>query len=63
MGIERGEELYRRSNPHIAIKIRHLDQGGKDSLTIDPLEKVTLDGQEKFTYFSSLLCNEEREYL
>ena len=28
---------------------------------MDPLEKVTLDGPEKFTYISSLLSNEERE--
>ena len=26
---------------------------------MDPLEKVTLDGQEKFTYISSLLSDEE----
>ena len=30
---------------------------------MDPLEKVTLDGLEKFTYISSLLSNEEREKL
>ena len=30
---------------------------------MDPLEKVTLDGLEKFTYVSSLLSNEEREQL
>ena len=35
----------------------------KDSLAVDPLEKVTLDGLEKFTYISSLLSNEEREQL
>ena len=29
----------------------------------DPLEKVTLDGPEKFTFVSSLLSNEERERL
>ena len=28
---------------------------------MDPLEKVTLDGPEKFTYVNSLLSNEERE--
>ena len=30
---------------------------------MDPLEEVGLDGQEKFTYVSSLLSNEEREQL
>ena len=30
---------------------------------MDPLEKVTLDGPEKFTYIISLLSNEEREQL
>ena len=30
---------------------------------MDPLEKVTLDRSEKFTYVSSLLSNEEREQL
>ena len=30
---------------------------------MDPLEKVTLDGLEKFTYISSLLANEEKEQL
>ena len=30
---------------------------------MDPLEKVTLDGPEKFTYISFLLSNEEREQL
>ena len=30
---------------------------------MDPLEKVTFDGPEKFTYVSSLLSNEEREKL
>ena len=30
---------------------------------MDPLEKVTLDGPEKFTYINSLLSNEEREQL
>ena len=30
---------------------------------MDPLEKVMLDGPEKFTYVSSLLSNEEREQL
>ena len=29
---------------------------------MDPLEKVTLDGLEKFTYVSSLLSNEERQF-
>ena len=29
---------------------------------MDPLEKVTLDGLEKFTYISSLLSNEERQF-
>ena len=28
---------------------------------MDPLEKVTLDELEKFTYVSSLLSNEEKE--
>ena len=30
---------------------------------MDPLEEVELDESEKFTYFSSLLSNEEREKL
>ena len=30
---------------------------------MDPLEKVTLDGPEKFTYINSFLSNEEREQL
>ena len=30
---------------------------------MDPLEKVRLDGSEKFTYIGSLLSNEEREQL
>ena len=30
---------------------------------MDPWEKVTLDGLEKFTYISSLLFNIEREQL
>ena len=30
---------------------------------MDPLEKVTFDGPEKFTYISSLLSNEERGQL
>ena len=30
---------------------------------MDPLEKVTLDGLEKFTFISSLLSNEERKQL
>ena len=30
---------------------------------MDPLEKVTLDEWEKFTYVRSLLSNEEREQL
>ena len=30
---------------------------------MDPLEKVTLDKLEKFTYISSLLSNKEREQL
>ena len=30
---------------------------------MDPLEKVTLNGPEKFTYVSSLLSNEENELL
>ena len=30
---------------------------------MDPLEKVTLDGSEKFTHISSLLSNEEMEKL
>ena len=31
----------------------------KDSLAVDPLEKVTLDGPEKFTYISSLLSSSD----
>ena len=30
---------------------------------MDPLEKVTLDGLEKFTYINSLLSDEENEQL
>ena len=30
---------------------------------MDPLEKVTLDGLEKFTYISSFLSDEERKQL
>ena len=30
---------------------------------MDPLDKVTLDGAEKFTFMSFLLSNEEREQL
>ena len=30
---------------------------------MDPLETIVLDGQEKFTYVSSLLYNEEIEQL
>ena len=30
---------------------------------MDPLEKVTLDGSEKFTYISFVLSSEEREQL
>ena len=32
-------------------------------MVMDPLEKVTLDWTEKFTYFNSFLSNEEREQL
>ena len=35
----------------------------KDPLAMDPLEKVTLDELEKFTYISSLLSNEEMKHL
>ena len=35
----------------------------KDPLVVDPLEKVTLEGPEKFTYIKSLLSNEERKQL
>ena len=35
----------------------------KDPLAVNPLEKVTLNKLEKFTYVSSLLSNEEREQL
>ena len=35
----------------------------KDPLVVDPLETVVLDGPKKFTYFSSLLSNEEKEQL
>ena len=35
----------------------------KDSLAMDPLEKVTLDGLKNFTHNSSLLSNEERGQL
>ena len=30
---------------------------------MDPLEKVTLDGPENFTYINSVMSNEEREQL
>ena len=32
-------------------------------MAVDPLEKVTLDEPEKFTYIGSLMSNEEREQL
>ena len=35
----------------------------KDPLAVDPLEIVALDRQEKFTYVSTLLSNEEKEHL
>ena len=35
----------------------------KDPLVVEPLEKVVLDGPEKFTYVSSLLSSEENERL
>ena len=35
----------------------------KDPLAVDPLEKVILDGLERFTYIISLLSDEEREQL
>ena len=35
----------------------------KDSLAMDPLETVALDGLEKFTYVSALLYGEEKELL
>ena len=35
----------------------------KDPLVVGPLEKIELDGLERFTYVSSLLSNEEREQL
>ena len=33
----------------------------KDPMAVDPLEKVTLNEPEKFTYASSLLSKEERK--
>ena len=35
----------------------------KVPLAVDPLDKVTLDEPEKFTYIGSLMSNEEREQL
>ena len=35
----------------------------KDSLVVDPLEAVALDGPEKHTYISTLLASEEKEQL
>ena len=33
----------------------------KDLSVVDPLETIALDGPEKFTYFSTLLSNEEKK--
>ena len=35
----------------------------RDPLAVDPLEKVMLDGPEKFTYASSLMFGDEKEQL
>ena len=35
----------------------------KDLLAVEPLEKVMLDGPDKFTYASSLLTDDEKEQL
>ena len=35
----------------------------KDLLAVDPLEKVMLDGPEKFAYANSLLIDDEKEQL
>ena len=35
----------------------------KDLLAMDPLEVITLDGLEKFTYVNTLLSNEKKEQL
>ena len=35
----------------------------RNSLPMDPLEIVVLDGPEKVTYVSSLLSSKEREYV
>ena len=60
----RNKEGRRTLNPCIEITVRRLYQGKeKDPLAMDPLEKVTLDGLETFTYISSLIFNEESEQL
>ena len=33
----------------------------KDPLAMDPLETIELDGQEKYTYASTVLSSEEKE--
>ena len=35
----------------------------RDLLVVDPLEKVMLDGSEKFTYANSLMSGDEKEQL
>ena len=45
------------------VIVHSLDQGRIEGSVGCPLEKVTLDGLEKFTYVSYLLSNEEREQL
>ena len=61
---QRGEKNAK--NPPLEDQTPHSNHSSseeKDPLVVDPLEKATLDGLEKFTYISSLLSNEEREQL
>ena len=66
-GIERGEEPRnpspRGSNPSIAKSqfFTQIKAEEKDPLAVVPLEKVALDGPEKFTYASSLITDDEKE--
>ena len=67
-GIERGKQPRksspRGSNPSVAITVHRPDQGqGEGSAGVDPLEKVMLDGLEKFTYASSFLTDDKKEQL
>ena len=55
-----GQVGYGGVGHHNAAQIKVKE---KDPLAMDPLEKVELDGLEKFTYVSSLLSDEERAQL